>query len=259
MPITPISNAPFDPANTASKLPEPLQKPGGVLLSLLSQLGGGDDPASGIMGSAAPEISIFKDAAGVPDKVLRQEGTQRFLQSAKDSAIKGMSDAADLFAEKYPRIAAHMNIDTKEDWMPGMAQTKSPYGKITKPVNVQFATEQPFPLNVLAHEATHVAQDLGNSDSLKLYDLVNQHNRIGMHRNPFEKTARYAGTKMEEMGNDGDWTIRPPNAIKELRQFVESDPNRAPRSPYLPPPEGIHNTSQAIFDILKKRAEQNSK
>lgn len=247
MPGIPKTQHPLDPANTASKLPDKLRKPGGMALQVLADLMGADDPMSGIYPSV-PLVSVFKNAAGVPDKLLRQRGTMDFLRSAKDTAIEGIDTAAELFAEKYPRVAAHMRLRPDESMaMPGMAETKSPYGRVTEPIDVALAKDQPYPLNLLTHEGTHVAQSLGNKNALKLYDLANEHKNIGYPRNPFEKTANWAGQQAEALPRYMDPPYqRPPNAIKALKSLAQSDPNRGP----VKVTSGTRNTSQEILDVL---------
>lgn len=237
----------LDIPNLASKLPSPLQKPVGFALEGLKQALGGDDPSS-IMQVGAPMVSIYKDAAGVPSAVLRAEGTKNFLQSAKDTAINGIDTAAELFAEKYPRIAAHMHLKRSENYgLPMMAQAHSPYGKVAAPINISMSPEQPYPLNVLTHEGTHVAQSLGNSDALALYDFANEHKDLGYPRNPFEHTADYAGELAEATPyiNRPNMNRRPPNAIKALKSLMESD-----KRDYI---NKYSNPKQRILDILKRR------
>ncbi len=73
----------IDAANVASKLPEPMRKPGGMALQALLDLTGADDPASQIMGVGAvhtPEGPNFGRIAGfqkILDTVLgeRYAGT----------------------------------------------------------------------------------------------------------------------------------------------------------------------------------------
>lgn len=222
-----------------------------MALEALRQAFGGDDP-SGIMqtGAPTPMISIYKDAAGVPSAALRAEGTKRFLQSAKDTAIHGMDTASELFAGKYPRIAAHMNLirEPKYD-LPMMGETRSPYGKVTKPINIHLSPEQPHPLNILTHEGTHVAQSLGNSDALELYDLMNEHRDVGYRNNPFEKTADYAAQRAEARP-PGYYTPntsnRPWNAIKAIKSLMSSDQRN-----YIT----LDNPKDEVLKILKRRAE----
>lgn len=52
MPLLPYQ--PVDTANLASKLPEPLRKPGGMAMSALMTLMGGDDPAGQAMQTVGP-------------------------------------------------------------------------------------------------------------------------------------------------------------------------------------------------------------
>ena len=257
---------PFSPAKPPQRYDKSVTHPKGqqalgVLKNLVIAAVGADDPSSAMIPDpsplsmgAAPLISIFKNAAGVPMKALREAGTKAFQKAAKATGIPGLDDAAELFARKYPRVAAHMKPVANTTYgLPAMAQTKSPYGKVFEPIEVAFSPEQPYPLNVMAHEGTHVAQSLGNKDALTLYDLVNEHKDLGYPRNQFEKPANWAGEQMEPTpAHWGQVTKRPKNAITSLREFVENDPKRANG----PARHGIRNTSQEILGILNARQEK---
>ena len=59
---------PLDPANMASRLPEPLRKPGGMALQVLMNLFGADDPnaampAPPVMGMASQGLRLVKGAS----------------------------------------------------------------------------------------------------------------------------------------------------------------------------------------------------
>ena len=179
-----------DPFKIA-KLPKPLQ-------ALANMFFPPDDPLGGL--SPTPLISIYKDALGVPSKLLRQRGTQEFLKSARDTDINGIPDAAELLAEKYPRVSAHMRLEKDPSYaLPMMARVKGHHGKVTAPQTVFLSEDQPFPLHVLGHEATHVVQNLGNPRSLELYNKANQAKHIGYMRNPLERSAIWKGYDLEPL------------------------------------------------------------
>jgi hypothetical protein len=120
-----------------------------------------------------------------------------------------MAMASKAFATKYPRIAAHMNLKSAKQFPEGSAHI--PYGKVDKPVavviadwfkrftgdmfikdkNLKAARETAGKL--LTHEATHTAQALGNSDTRRLYDLLQD--LVGYGYNPFEQSARVSAER----------------------------------------------------------------
>jgi hypothetical protein len=217
-----------DVANLASKLPRPLQQPVGAALGGLMSVFGGDSPESMIPGpsgmEAAPLISIYKDAMGVPSKMLRQGATQEFINSARALDEPTIENAAYEFASKYPRVAAHMrmqpNMDMTNEYN---AITHVPAFEPEAPIKVAYsntglakdASSQAEALNTIFHEGTHVAQALGNRYTDLLY-------RLGLKlpggymKHPMEESARAAAER-----TTGEIPGIAYPAIRGLRQAAE--------------------------------------
>ena len=205
MPIVSAKPYQFDIANAASHLPIPLQGPVAAAGTFISHMLGGDDPNSQVMSTMnpieAPLVSIFKDRAA------RELGTQAFLDSAK-SHVSSIQDAANWLASKYPRVAAHMRIDPaiSEESSLGFVQPPTiNNGGVTEPLTMSYTQKgitnrSPNDIKAtMAHEATHVAQALGNKDMPLLYTLANQ--VAGYQANPFERMAE-ARAKSAMAGSD---------------------------------------------------------
>lgn len=212
-----------DPANTASKMPRPLQKPTAWALEGLKTFFPPDDPLGGMSpssleGAATPLISIYKDAAGVPSKALRDIGLGKFLNQAYD--IGGnINEAALRFADRYPRVAAHINLfkhptDEGFTYSPSgkaNAFTRNPVGRVSKPIPVgitptglKYAEEIPYYADdMITHEGAHVAQGLGNHHFANMYQRASE--LTGHEYNPFEDAARTAADKAQDIAK-GNWT-----------------------------------------------------
>lgn len=185
------------------------------------------------MVAPSPLVSIYAD------KLARKAATQSFLNSAKAPALpKEVSQAANWLAERYPRVAAHMRInpliDASED---AGAFINTPAGKVTSPMQVTITDKGVNQLkwnsgsirDSLAHEATHAAQALGNSDNDELYELANQ--AVGYTTNPFEVTARNRGTaaamRSPHVGSYRSSIAKPGTMTQEY-----AHPLNRPREPY---------------------------
>lgn len=177
-------------------------------------------------GGAVDAVSMFAN------KGLREAATNLFrTNSAK---LPGsLPQAAEAFADQYPRIAAHTNITPEVDPYAGkfgMVMRPPPGGKVTKPVDVGFGESVPMmpddvTKNMVFHEGTHVAQALGNKDMNKLYDLVND--ITGYRKNPFEVSARYSGKKAATepgIASPG----RPPKTIEKLKKLSQVNSHGLP-------------------------------
>ena len=188
-------------------------------------LSGLDTPEGQIMQAAAPTVtplvSIFKDMeTGVPSKVLRSAYTERFKQAAKKLGTN-FSEAADAFAQRFPRVAAHMNpkaVPNKpsqylsgaipkaytrtEDLTKGIPATigvtENGLKLITDPLTGHVEANK-----TLLHEGTHVAQRLGNKDFGPLYK--NAHDITGYNQNPFERNARYGSGENVDLTGLAGW------------------------------------------------------
>lgn len=163
----------------------------------------GSNPTEEMQQSLGPTplISIYKNPAA------RRLGTQGFLKKAMDMGEK-VFDAANQFAARYPRVAAHMNIsdDTTKSGIRLLGGTKTrattlvPGSKVTKPIPVMF--NQDFIEDTgenltgsVFHEGKHVADALGNSNEKELYNLLSSLSEVGYQHNPFEVSARNVATR----------------------------------------------------------------
>jgi|SRR6185295_624910 len=149
----------------------------------------------GMTGDMAQGISMF------PNRGARILGTNAFREAA-DDAPKNIGLALHEFADKYPRIAAHMKPTAGESYVRGAnASLEIPGGKVAEPMLTKFTKlgrEKAAPhldaaRNMVFHEGTHAAQALGNSDTQQLY--INAHKLGGYEQNPFEINARNSGQR----------------------------------------------------------------
>lgn len=149
---------------------------------------GGMDPGHG----AQEAITMFSNPA------LRRIATDRFISEGKKLGYN-IGGAAERFAGRYPRVAAHMTIDPNYVGNAGGADLAVLYpqeGKVTKPLRMGYTqmgaaasnSDPQTAINHMFHEGMHAAQNLGNSDMNKLYQLASQ--MEGYRNNPFEVMAR---------------------------------------------------------------------
>lgn len=196
MPGPLIRYKPLDAALIASKFPGPLQKPGGFAIQMLMDAVGADDPMAG---AYPPLVSIYKTAAGVPSRALREAGMKAYQASAEKLGPV-ISRAAQVFASKWPRVAAHTRLRVNPDLTPMVrAKTNTPVGVVTEPVEVEFSElgralagrEPKEAAELISHEGAHVAQSLGNRMTRRLYGLAQQ--LVGREQNPLEASAMMRG------------------------------------------------------------------
>lgn len=189
-----------------------------------------DDPFGGI--GPTPLISIYKTAKGIPSKALRQKGTKDFLKSAANVG-KNFSDAANWFADKYPRVAAHMRISPKllDSKQGSGAAINAPSWIVNEPIKMQvsklgrlLADENPANArDYIAHEGTHVAQALGNRHTDFLYRSASE---LGSYlTNPFEIAARERG----QAARLGKYKVEAPvKALQLLKHQVSMEDPKKP-------------------------------
>ena len=160
----------------------------------------------------SPLISIYKD------KAAREAATQEFLNSVKGFVdtnyydlpdhVKALwSNAAESFAAKYPRIAAHTRQSpllseyrTNTGASAGAAVSTAP-DRVREPLTLSLFRnganaidkDPNLATDMMHHEMTHVAQSLGNRDADALYWAADD--VVGYNYNPFETSARLAGAK----------------------------------------------------------------
>lgn len=175
---------------------------------------------------AAPLVSIFKN------KAARMASTAEFLEQVKRLG-PNIGQAGEEFAEKYPRVAAHawpMEESGYHRYPPDTpAAADIPYGKVERRIPIEFtdnpsgrasAKSLPESRANMFHEGTHVAQALGNSKAVELYDEAER--LLGYNHNPFEQTANYAGSKAAGFPQGMMSRIdRPENAIKQLEGYAQ--------------------------------------
>ena len=227
-----------EPSVVESKWEEPIRKTMNMIGSLV---GGPEDLINPITtGPVSPLISIFKN------KIARHAGNVEFLNSINEFALNHptigpyIRHAALDFEKRYPRVAAHirMNPDLLED-PTTMAYMEMASSKVTEPLRMgigrtgyeelaKSVNPQSKARELLFHEGTHAAQNLGNSDYENLYLGALRGNVIDrgmpMHEAylniPFERTAKYRGLK--ESGLTG--LVKPEpvlTSIKDLRADPE--------------------------------------
>jgi hypothetical protein len=172
-----------------------------TLARKLAHYSGLDDPNSAMqMGATAamPLVSIYKS---IPE---REAAEQTFRALAKLKWPDPLAEAAEKFADKYPRIAAHINPDIGMGRNPrAPMSTQVPNLGVKEPVNVNVSPMGAQTLyslppamaaeaaeNFMQHEGTHVAQALGNNETSTLYG--NSLKMVGYPQNAFEIAARAA-------------------------------------------------------------------
>lgn len=231
-----------------------------------------DDPNSQVIQvglPASPLISIYNNAAD------RAVGTNAFKAAAR-ALHPAVGDAADWFAAKWPRVAAHILPEhIPEEAVAaagdtGIAALSTPYTKVTEPMPLIF-TQHGLDLvaqspanarNFIAHEGVHGAQALGNKDFGNLYDFSNA--AVEYSNNPFEITANSRGTAAmagtyKPIQRSIQTSIDSPNshAFTALRglKMIADNPEAFPDLNSLGSGiEPTDNASYTIDQILQRRA-----
>lgn len=249
-----------DVENLASKLPEPLQWPVGAALGGLQHAFGGDDPQSMMPGpsgmEAAPLISIYKDAMGVPSKMLREAATDEFLNSAKTLGSEAVTGASQEFANRYPRVAAHIRINPKLDMTNDYKAITNipPFGHIDAPIDVAYSNRglsvddrEPWEaVDTMFHEGTHVAQALGNKWTDILYKMANKLPG-GYDLNPIEQSARMSASLASGIPH---LNASSEGAIRGLRKAAEA----ALADQTLERTSDAVRAAKTILDLINARA-----
>lgn len=177
-----------------------------------------------LLGQLASNASGVGEAVTLfPSVAERLAGTQAF----RDEAAKlpqAFQDAGNWLADKYPRIAAHISMRPGAyDLGPsGMAQMtvkdtrEIPFAMRFSDQGLQTGAADPNQARgMVAHEATHAAQALGNKDWPTLYNASQA--AVGYRNNPFEQTAR-ARQAAAEAGQPH--VTNPQNAIRGLQTIL---------------------------------------
>lgn len=179
----------------------------------------GIDPVSTAT-PVAPLISIFRDRAA------RELGTKAFQESSQQFG-PNIARAAERLAITHPRVAAHMRLVPGEGYPASVAAAAQvPFGRVRQPVDVAITPfgssrmrgDPKIARDIVHHEATHVAQGLGNRNTRQLYGDAND--LMSYQMNPFETTARQRGATAAALGVDPrlEGPIVP--ATTRLRQTV---------------------------------------
>lgn len=207
------------------------------------RLGIKDYTPDDMMNMVGPGVPIagmtrfLKAGTKIPDVARRMEGTQNFLSRIKVLGTDA-HEAGQLFAQRYPRIAAHMGIEH----MPASMQKANPTahafadvgnrskGVFPEKTNVllgkkAYSEGQRNMEDVLLHEGTHVAQDLGNKNTLGMYMASKQglkklgaDEALSYAANPFEISARTAASR--KLGEKA----APYSALRGVDTLVEKLP-----------------------------------
>ncbi len=145
---------------------------------------------------ASPLITIFKNS------VARKAATEGFVKNAADRVGGTIGVAAEQFARKYPRVAAHMDLRRIGEGAPGVTGTTNfQVGKVKEPIAVDITNKGVAhtkdslneALKLMYEEGTHAAQNLGNSHAAGLYRNADQ--VVGYNANPFEVSAKGAAER----------------------------------------------------------------
>jgi len=178
------------------------------ITDMMTPMGAGKVPLAAL-------VSIFRD------KATRELSTRAFKESAEKMGIANLPTAANTFADKYPRVAAHMRLDPTPTDVGDIAAVALPRPGVYRPINMRLSTHgrdladnsMEQAQDMVFHEGTHVAQALGNRRTANLYENASE--LMGYEDNPFEVNARRAANKA--IGK----SVGPPqNAIQALEQQV---------------------------------------
>lgn len=198
------------------------------------------DDMMNMVGPGVPVAGMtryLKAGTKIPDVARRVEGTKNFLSKMK---ILGTDahEAGQLFAQRYPRIAAHFGVD----YMPASMQKANPTAHAFADVGNRskgvFPEQTPVLMgkkaygegqrnmeDVLLHEGTHVAQDLGNKNTFPMYmasklalKKLGADDALSYAANPFEISARTAASR--KLGEK----VGPYSALKGVDKLVEKLP-----------------------------------
>jgi hypothetical protein len=195
-------------------------------LRSLARFAGLDDPNTDIFNTVNPLISIFKN------KAARELSTKAYLESAKHFGPV-VEQAAQIFASRYPRVAAHARLDRDLTALPvSVAYTDVPVGRVVKPVPIKFGPLVPSLIKddpdlakeLVFHEGTHVAQALGLPQMQSIYRLARM--LMGYHKNPLEAAAFHRGLRARLQPNQipargpSGALPRPEPAMEAIRRLI---------------------------------------
>ena len=268
--IGPVNRKPEDALHSATTIGAgspldkeiPIQTPEAKLRGLIAGLG----DLGNVEAGPAKAVTLFLKG-GVPDVAARKWFTSATAERAKRIYPEHVGPAIEQFTTKYPRVAAHMKLSE----YPGMeAEGTTQWNRIipNEPlgfpggrfgVNIRpSAVADAASPDLLVHEATHVAQRLGNKQAPELYGLAEK----GLQRhpdirtglsgfpksadsaaqhtylmNPFEKSARQVAMRKTGKANL-DTRVAP--VSEQVEKWLSTDPG----NPELA-------SAKAMFDVRK--------
>ncbi len=219
----------------ASVLDSPLEKIARRIIATTRGVMGEGDPTD-MMGATevgpmspltVPLITIYKNA------IARAKATEAFKLAAAKLGTN-VSQAAEGFARRWPRVAAHMNLkkdNTLDLFRRGpMATSDIPHGVVREPIDVTFTRRGLKSANsdlneavaTLVHEGTHVAQALGDRGTGRQYALANR--AVGYEINPYERGAERAALRALDPDNPAYKHIPTLREMQEVVDYVPRDP-----------------------------------
>ena len=226
----------------------PIQTPEAKLRGLIAGLG----DLGNVEAGPAKAVTMFLKG-GVPDVAAREWFTSATAERAKRIYPEHVGPAIEQFTTKYPRVSAHMKLseypgmeaEATTNWARPIPNEPlgfpgSRFGVSIRPSAVADAASP----DLLVHEATHVAQRLGNKQAPELYRLVDEglkkHPDISTGSsgfpskpeqvaasayltNPFEKSARHVS--MRKTGKLDSKRVSP--VSEQVEQWLRKDPNNS--------------------------------
>lgn len=214
--------------------PKNLQDVAGRIGQLGSDIMGGTNFGDFDAGPSQAVTRMMRPGTRIPDIATRQAGTEKFVNDAK-LLDRGVGTAAEWFASRWPRVAAHIGIVPRiapagssfyaatipEATLKGGKVRRLTKGALPKSIPMAFSQEgvnlPPERLKgVMGHEGTHPAQMLGlGKDAADLYDVFTD--ALGYKLNPLELSA--FRREMESYFNlsRGDYRklVKPANTIED--------------------------------------------
>lgn len=171
--------------------------------------------------------------SGIPDVAKRIQGTEAFKRAARAMG-PSVENAASFFAERYPRIAAHMSLSPldaaeypKFKQLEGLTKVGQRDLADNIPIRtpVKLKAGSPNAEEAMLHEGTHVAQELGSGSERfpRMYQAAEDAAKVkfgerkGYQMNPWEISARTSASR--KMGEK----LRPMSATKAYDRLMDDE------------------------------------